>query len=166
MTKKLEEEFNLPSMEEALAEEKVPTIEETKQEIEIVSSGLTIAEKINDAFREVRGLGDHEVEMNDIAQKALDSYAQLMSLGMNVSDMAAGKIFAEASNMLKIALEAQDTKTKAKLQQLDLMMKKARLDKTKNQNDGYDDTGPTQVYDRNELLRIMKGEDKSDKKDK
>ena len=33
MTKKLEEEFNLPSMEEALEEEKVPTIEETKQEI-------------------------------------------------------------------------------------------------------------------------------------
>jgi hypothetical protein len=78
---------------------------------------------------------------------------------MNVSDMAAGKIFAEASNMLKIALEAQDTKTKAKLQQLDLMMKKARLDKTKNQNDNYDDgSGPTQVYDRNELLRIIKGE--------
>ena len=103
--------------------------------------------------------GDHEVEMNDIAQKALDSYAQLMTLGMNVSDMAAGKIFAEASNMLKIALEAQDTKTKAKLQQLDLMMKKARLDKTKNQNDNYDDgSGPTQVYDRNELLRIIKGE--------
>jgi hypothetical protein len=82
-----------------------------------------------------------------------------MTLGMNVSDMAAGKIFAEASNMLKIALEAQDTKTKAKLQQLDLMMKKARLDKTKNQNDNYDDgSGPTQVYDRNELLRIIKGE--------
>lgn len=104
--------------------------------------------------------------MDDISSKALDSYAQLMSLGMNVSDMAAGKIFAEASNMLKIALEAKDTKTKAKLQQLDLMMKKARLDKTKNQNDGYDDTGPTAVYDRNELLRIMKGEDKSNKKDK
>jgi hypothetical protein len=39
------------------------------------------------------------------------------------------------------------------------MMKKARLDKTKNQNDNYDDgSGPTQVYDRNELLRIIKGE--------
>ena len=37
------------------------------------------------------------------------------------------------------------------------MMKKARLDKTKNQNDNYDDgSGPTQVYDRNELLRIIK----------
>jgi uncharacterized membrane protein len=158
MTRKLEEEFNLPSMEEALEAENVPTIAETKQEIEVVSNGLTIAEKINDAFKEIRGLGDHETEMDDISSKALDSYAQLMSLGMNVSDMAAGKIFAEASNMLKIALEAKDTKTKAKLQQLDLMMKKARLDKTKNQNEGYDDSGPTAVYDRNELLRIMKGE--------
>tara|TARA_Y100000389_G_scaffold202886_1_gene249606 strand:+ start:1581 stop:2057 length:477 start_codon:yes stop_codon:yes gene_type:complete len=158
MTKKLEEEFNLPSMEEALEEEKVPTIAATKAEIQVVNNGLTIAEKINDAFKEIKGLGDHETEMDDVANKALDSYAQLMSLGMNVSDMAAGKIFAEASNMLKIALEAKDTKTKAKLQQLDLMMKKARLDKTKNQNDGYDDNGPTQVYDRNELLKIMKGE--------
>ena len=158
MTKKLEEEFNLPSMEEALEEEKVPTVAATKAEIQVVNNGLTVAEKINDAFKEIKGLGDHETEMDDVANKALDSYAQLMSLGMNVSDMAAGKIFAEASNMLKIALEAKDTKTKAKLQQLDLMMKKARLDKTKNQNDGYDDTGPTQVYDRNELLKIMKGE--------
>ena len=32
MTKKLEEEFNLPSMEDAIEAEKVPTIEETKQE--------------------------------------------------------------------------------------------------------------------------------------
>ena len=158
MTKKLEEEFNLPPMDEALEAENVPTIAETKQEIEVVSNGLTIAEKISDAFKEIRGLGDHETEMDDISSKALDSYAQLMSLGMNVSDMAAGKIFAEASNMLKIALEAKDTKTKAKLQQLDLMIKKARLDKTKNQNEGYDDSGPTAVYDRNELLRIMKGE--------
>ena len=158
MTKKLEEEFNLPPMDEALASEKVP--QETKQEIEIVNNGLTVAEKINDAFKEIRGLGEHETEMDDISTKALDIYAQLMQLGMNVSDMAAGKIFAEASNMLKIALEAKDTKTKAKLQQLDLMLKKARLDKTKNQNDASDDGSgnPTQIYDRNELLKIMKGE--------
>ena len=158
MTKKLEEEFNLPPMDEALASEKVP--QETKQEIEIVNNGLTVAEKINDAFKEIRGLGEHETEMDDISTKALDSYAQLMQLGMNVSDMDAGKIFAEASNMLKIALEAKDTKTKAKLQQLDLMLKKARLDKTKNQNDASDDGSgnPTQIYDRNELLKIMKGE--------
>lgn len=158
MTRKLEEEFNLPPMDEVT--EKPVTVTEVKQEIETINHGLSVAEKINDAFREIRGLGDHEAEMDDISLKAIDSYEQLMNLGMNVSDMAAGKVFAEASNMLKIALEAKDSKTKAKLQQLDLMMKKARLDKMKNQN-GEDDSDikATQVYDRNELLRIMKGDD-------
>ncbi len=166
MTKKLEEEFNLPPIEEALAEEKpaindgYKLVRESQKEIEVISHGLSVAEKINDAFKEIKGLGDHEVEMDDISVKAIDSYEQLMNLGMNVSDMAAGKVFAEASNMLKIALEAKDSKTKAKLQQLDLMLKKARLDKTKNQNGDIDgDVTDTQVYDRNELLRIMKGDD-------
>jgi len=163
MTKKLEEEFNLPPIEEALAneeEEKAVTVKQAKQEIEVVNHNLSVAEKINDAFKEIKGLGEHEGEMDDISEKAIDSYEQLMNLGMNVSDMAAGKVFAEASNMLKIALEAKDSKTKAKLQQLDLMLKKARLDKTKNQNGDIDgDITATQVYDRNELLRIMKGDD-------
>jgi hypothetical protein len=166
MTKKLEEVFGLPPMEEAIAAQEevevVPTIEETKQEIQVVSHGLTVAEKINTAFKEIKGLEDHAIEMDDISEKALDSYTQLMQLGMNVSDMAAGKVFSEASNMLKIALEAKDTKTKAKLMQLDLMLKKARLDKTKNQNggdDGFNEDGnSTHVYDRNELLKIMKGD--------
>ena len=161
MTRKLEEEFNLPPMEEVIEQDDRPVaVSEAKQEIEMISHGLSVAEKINDAFREIRGLGEHEKEMDDVALKAIDSYEQLMSLGMNVSDMAAGKVFSEASNMLKIALEAKDSKTKAKLQQLDLMLKKARLDKMKNQN-GEDeaDVKATQVYDRNELLRIMKGDD-------
>ena len=161
MTKKLEEEFNLPPIEEALAkEDESVSVTDVKQEIEIVNHELSVAEKINDAFREIRGLGDHEREMDDVALKAIESYEQLMSLGMNVSDMAAGKVFAEASNMLKIALEAKDSKTKAKLQQLDLMLKKARLDKMKDQSGEDNDPSvkATQVYDRNELLKIMKGD--------
>lgn len=161
MTRKLEEEFNLPPLAEAIAEQEeppVPSIEETKTEIEIINNALTVTEKINDAFKQIRGLEEHETDMEDIADKAIDSYTQLMQLGMNVSDMAAGKVFAEASNMLKIALEAKDAKTKAKLQQLDLMLKKARLDKIKNQNGDADDgTVSTQTFDRNELLRIVKG---------
>ena len=127
MTKKLEEEFNLPPMDEV--NEIVPSVEESKEAIEEVQDALTVSEKINLAFKEIKGLEEHEVEMNDIAKKAINSYTQLMDLGMNVSDMAAGKVFAEASNMLKIALDASDAKTKAKLQQIDLMLKKARIDK-------------------------------------
>jgi hypothetical protein len=61
-------------------------------------------------------------------------------------------VFAEASNMLKIALEASDAKTKAKLQQIDLMIKKARLDKQTG-NDAEESKAT--VLDRNELLKII-----------
>ncbi len=153
MTKKLEEEFNLPPLEEVLKEdEHVPTIEESKIVIAEAQEAIGISDKINLAFKEIKGLEDHEAEMNDIAKKAIDSYESLMQLGMNVSDMAAGKVFAEASNMLKIALEASDAKTKSKLQQIDLMIKKTRLDKQTG-NDA-DDTKAT-VLDRNDLLKII-----------
>ena len=156
MTKNLEEEFNLPPIEEAT--EVVPTKEETEEIIEETQNALSVSEKINAAFKEIRGLEDHEVEMNDIAKKAINSYEQLMSLGMNVSDMAAGKVFAEASNMLKIALDASDGKAKAKLQQIDLMIKKARLDNNTGKNETTADG--ELLYDRNELLKIINKNDK------
>jgi len=162
MTKKLEEEFNLPPLDEALAKEnpeEVPSIEETKQEIVAMEDALSVSEKINMAFKDVKGLEEHEHEMNDIAKEALSSYKQLMSLGMNVSDMAAGKVFAEASNMLKIALDASDTKTKAKLQQIDLMIKKARLDSNTGKGGDINADGNI-LYDRNELLKIINKNDK------
>jgi len=156
MTKKLEEEFNLPPIEEVTDTENVPTVAETQEVIEDTQDALSVSEKINLAFKEIKGLEDHEVEMNDIAKKAINSYEQLMSLGMNVSDMAAGKVFAEASNMLKIALDASDAKTKAKLQQIDLMLKKARIDKFSDKGTNEESVQAT-VFDRNDLLKIIKG---------
>ena len=157
MTKKLEEEFNLPSIEEV---EKLPTKDEVDDEIVETKHALSVSEKINLAFKEIKGLEDHEVEMDDIGKKALESYETLMQLGMNVSDMAAGKVFAEASNMLKIALDASDAKTKAKLQQIDLMLKKARIDKFSDKG-GETESIQATVFDRNDLLKIIKG-DKED----
>ena len=154
MTKKLEEEFNLPPIEEVTKTE--PTIVETEAEIEETQNALSVSEKINAAFKEIKGLEDHEGEMNDIAKMAVESYEQLMQLGMNVSDMAAGKVFAEASNMLKIALDASDAKTKAKLQQIDLMLKKARIDKFSDKGSN-EETVQATVFDRNDLLKIIKG---------
>jgi hypothetical protein len=76
---------------------------------------------------------------------------------MNVSDMAAGKVFSEASNMLKIALEAKDAKTKRKLDQIELMLKKIRVDKLRNHGVELDDNvTSTQTFDRNDLLKLMK----------
>tara|TARA_X000000950_G_C13802248_1_gene614030 strand:+ start:86 stop:562 length:477 start_codon:yes stop_codon:yes gene_type:complete len=158
MTKKLEEEFNLPPIEEVTEKETLPSVQESKETIEEVQGALSVSEKINLAFKEIKGLEEHEVEMNDIAKKAIESYEQLMNLGMNVSDMAAGKVFAEASNMLKIALDASDAKTKSKLQQIDLMLKKARIDKFDNKGSEAESVQAT-VFDRNELLKIINNKD-------
>ena len=64
MTKKLEEEFNLPPIEEVLAQEKVedvPTIEETKNAI----GQLTI--KVNETLKGVEGIHEVDSTIRDIA---------------------------------------------------------------------------------------------------
>ena len=96
--------------------------------------------------------------MDDLAQQAVDSYQQLMNLGMNVSDRDAGSIFDSAAKMLKTALDAKDSKINSKLRQIDMMIKKARLDNnageyTTNENGG------NKMLDRNELLKIINNKD-------
>ena len=47
MTKKLEEEFNLPPIEEVTDTENVPTVQESQEVIEEVQGALSVSEKIN-----------------------------------------------------------------------------------------------------------------------
>jgi hypothetical protein len=162
MTKRLEEEFNLPPLSQALGnqdskDQHVPDIAETQTEIQLVHDAISISEKVNSALSQIKGLEQHESEMDEVANMAIESYEKLMDLGMNVSDMAAGKVFSEASNMLKIALEAKDAKTKRKLDQIELMLKKIRVDKLRNHGVELDDNvTSTQTFDRNDLLKLMK----------
>lgn len=159
MTRRLEEEFNLPPMTNFNDE---PVDKETAiATVQSVEDALSISEKINSALAEVRGMEAHDGEMDDIAKEAIDSYQQLMTLGMNMTDMAAGPVFANAANMLKIALEAKDSKVTRKLKQIDLMLKKARLDQQteKASNNEAEEVSAT-VFDRNELLKLINQKDK------
>lgn len=164
MTKKLEEEFNLPSIDEATAQEnteatqKFDVAEVTAVDIEDVKTALSNAEKIDHALQNVKGLEEHDNEMDDIAQQAVDSYQQLMNLGMNVGDREAGSIFDSAAKMLKTALEAKDSKIDSKLKQIDLMIKKGRLDNNAKESSGTASGG--QAVDRNELLKIINSDKK------
>tara|TARA_R110000803_G_scaffold25524_8_gene61040 strand:+ start:15440 stop:15925 length:486 start_codon:yes stop_codon:yes gene_type:complete len=161
MTKKLEEEFNLPPMEEALEaqSQEVETLFAPEINIQTVEDAITVSEKINNALAEVRGMEHHDKEMDDISIQAIESYEQLMSLGMNMTDMAAGSVFNNAANMLKIALEAKDSKINRKLKQVDLMLKKASLDHRVNSKDGETGFSATSL-NRNELLKILGKNDK------
>mgnify|MGYP001442568810 FL=1 len=154
MTRKLEEEFNLPPLEEVLPVEKT----EAKKEItEVeVKEALTNAEKIDAALPKVKDLETHDEEMEDIATKALDSYDELMNLGMNVQDAHAGRIFETASKMLQIAMDGKNAKVDKKLKMIDLQIRKMRLD----QNEGTESSSEGNVMDRNHILQILNKKDK------
>lgn len=158
MTKRLEEEFNLPPLNVARSAGEQSA--ELELEIQTIEDAITISEKINSALSDVRDMDGHDKEMDDIAQQAVDSYQQLMSLGMNMSDMAAGSVFNNAAQMLKIALDAKDSKVSRKLKQVDLMLKKARLDQYISKKDNDHEDVPASVLDRNELLKLINQADK------
>lgn len=164
MTKQLEDFFNLPPSEDGDDRNEVELFDE-EQETEVVDPAeireqLSLSEKINEALREVRNMEDHEGEMTEIGKKALESYQDLMDLGMNVKDEAAGSIFNQAANMLKIALEASDAKVQRKLKQIDLMQKQRRLEMQEaKQQPEDDDPEVARAFDRNELLKALKRKD-------
>mgnify|MGYP007061954676 CR=1 FL=1 len=154
MTRKLEEEFNLPPIEDVLPAD---TKEQSKEITEVeVKEALTNAEKIDSALPKVKDLTAHDDEMEDIAQKALDSYDELMNLGMNVQDAHAGRVFETASKMLQIAMDSKNAKVDKKLKMIDLQIRKMRLDQT----EGSESKSEGGVMDRNHILQILNKKDK------
>ena len=157
MTRKLEEEFNLPPIDEVMP---VPNkVEKSKEITEVeVKEALTNAEKIDSALPKVKDLTAHDNEMEDIATKALDSYDELMNLGMNVQDAHAGRVFETASKMLQIAMDSKNAKVDKKLRMIDLQLKKLRIDAMEGTNSGSNDNSA--VMDRNQLLSFLNKKDK------
>ena len=110
----------------------------------------------------VKGLGEAaDKELNEIADKAMTAYDDLMDLGMNVESRYSGRVFEVAGNMLKTSLDAKVAKLDKKLKMIDLQLKKEKMDKDSNpfngdvvQGEGY------VVTDRNSLLEKLKSMDK------
>jgi len=167
MTRKLEQEFNLPSMDELkeLSQQDVVEvgIEPEATSIasapaEVVTTALTNAEKIDSALPSVEGVTKHDGDMENIAERAMDSYEELMSLGMNVQDAHAGRIFETAGKMLQIAMDSKNAKVDKKLRMIDLQLKKLRIDAMEGSNSGSNDNSA--VMDRNQLLSFLNKKDK------
>jgi len=166
MTKKLEDLLNLPDSKEILASEKDKD-KKTKKETAVVEQQETmrdIAEfdKIASALPRVKGLGDKaDSELEDIAERALQSYEDLMDLGMNVESRYSGRVFEVAGSMLKTSLDAKVAKMDKKLKMIELQLKKEKLDKDSNNGDGDIVNGEGYVVtDRNSLLEKLKNIDK------
>ena len=159
MTKKLEELFDLNSENTEVTEditEQVISIAITNKNNAKLDKIMTSIDKIDSALPMVRDLEANDLEMDSIATKAVDTFNDLMDLGMNVEARYAGKIFEVAGTMMKNAIDARAAKIDKKLRMVELQIKKQRVDQQERESAPFDTTidgEATIVADRNELVR-------------
>ena len=163
MTKKLEELLNLPDSKEIIEKDKKESKKEVKHSalVEHEETQRSIAEldKISAALPQVKGLGEMaDNELNEVAQKAMTAYEDLMDLGMNVESRYSGRVFEVAGGMLKTSLDAKVAKMDKKLKMIELQLKKEKMDRDISPGDGDIVNGEGYVVtDRNSLLERIKG---------
>ena len=122
--------------------------------IERVKDQITVANRINEALPQVRGLEIEDRDLDEYASKAMDSYERLMDLGFNVDDRNAGKIFEVASTMMGNAITAKTTKLEKKLKMVELQLRLARLQKDLGKDEEAEK--PSELTtDRNAILNII-----------
>jgi hypothetical protein len=162
MTKKLEEFFNVDSAETDRSESPhedqqtlpVAEIVPLPDVMTKVKEQLTVADKIDEALPQVRGLETEDSDLDSYAREAMESYQKLMDLGFNVDDRNAGKIFEVASTMMNNAITAKTTKLDKKLKMVELQLRLARLQKDLGKDEEQDK--PTELTtDRNAILNLI-----------
>jgi len=156
MTKKLEETFNISSTDDE-EKDNTPSIEESKEITELLNAEIENTEKIDAALPMVTDLNEHDREMDDIHAKAIQTFEDMLQLGMNVEVHAGAKILETANQLLKTAKEAKDSKVDRKLRMINLQLQKAKLDHQKDRDISKSDDEITAEgtlnIDRNELLK-------------
>jgi hypothetical protein len=165
MTKKLEELLDLADSKEIIEQAEEQEKDQKAHELQRQQDTFRdIAEfdKIAAALPAVKGLGElADRELNEIADKAMTAYDDLMDLGMNVESRYSGRVFEVAGGMLKTSLDAKVAKMDKKLKMIELQLKKEKMDKDGKNADGDIVNGEGYVVtDRNSLLEKLKGLDK------
>ena len=158
MTKKLEDLLNLPDAKEFIQEAEDKKSQAVAAQ-EASFRDIDDLDKIAAALPSVKGLGDAaDAELNEVADKAMQAYDDLMDLGMNVESRYSGRVFEVAGTMLKTNLDAKVAKMDKKLKMIELQLKKQKADADTfsspagmSEGDGY------VVTDRNSLLEKLKG---------
>jgi len=141
MTKKLEEELNLPAIEDMLPENQQEEVESTAEAIKAniveYQSDMGMLERVDTALPTVEGLQEIDREMDQYAQKAMDTFDDLVDLGKNVEDRHAAPIFDSAAKMITAALQAKTAKLDKKMKMLELQQRQHRLEKESEKIDAY-----------------------------
>lgn len=164
MNKKLEDLLGLPESQKIIKKEEREKRKEEKQELanqEKTFRDIAEFDKIASALPAVEGLGKMaDDELNEVANKAMQAYEDLMDLGMNLEGRYSGRVFEVAGTMLKTSLDAKVAKLDKKLKMVELQLKKEKLDKETVNDGGFTEGEGFVVTDRNSLIEKLKGMNK------
>jgi hypothetical protein len=171
MNKQLSDLFNLPEDDEP---EKNDDISHQPLSEDLISEEtLETIDKIESALPAVKGLEASDKEMDDLAADAHEAFKSLLDLGFQVDSRFASEIFNSAGSMLGHAITAKVAKTNKKLKTIQLQLQKADLDRkilaqqAKGEAPGAEiPLGQGQVLDRNEIIKQILEQSKSQSKDK
>jgi hypothetical protein len=164
MTRKLEELFDLPPSGTESEPTEPDTVPVTQLQLKEIDATI---DKIDAALPMVRDLETGDGELDDLANKAQETFDDLMNLGMQVDSRYASEIFAVAGTMLGHALTAKTAKLNKKLKMVDLQLKKMKMDQDQASKGGDEavETAHGQVLSRNDLLeRLMSTRDQNNNK--
>ena len=162
MTKKLEELLNLPESKEIIDKDREKAKEQAVTDQKEDFREIAELDKIQAALPQVKGLGEMaDKELNEVADKAMTAYEDLMDLGMNVESRYSGRVFEVAGQMLKTNLDAKTAKLDKILKMVELQLKKEKQDKEGGvDGDSIVNGEGYVVTDRNSLLDKLKNMDK------
>jgi hypothetical protein len=164
MTRKLEELFDFPPTGNESETTEPHTVPVTQLQLKEIDATI---DKIDAALPMVRDLETGDGELDDLANKAQETFDNLMDLGFNVDSRYSAEIFAVAGAMLGHALTAKTAKLNKKLKMVDLQLKKMKIDQDQAGKGGDDpvETAHGQVLSRNDLLeRLMASRDQNNNK--
>jgi hypothetical protein len=161
MTKKLEEVFGFPPIDEAITEldtQETQVPEEIQDELNTAIATIDMANRVDIALPTVTDMAQAERELDKLANTAQEQSERLMDLGFNVDDRNAGKIFEVAAQLLKTAVDAKTAKLDKKLKMVELQLRKARMDSEKGKDDGanvFDATDASITGNRNDIVKAI-----------
>lgn len=150
MTKKVDEFFDLPPMEEALAEQNADKLE---SKLEEVSNTLTNLPRNAGILANVME-DQHDRETEEIRKKAIDLCDEVAEVARNVNPERSARLFEVAGQMLKTSLDAANSKSEKQLKAAKLKLEARRL-KIDDELIGEISHGKVILADRNSLLKQL-----------
>lgn len=171
MTKKLEEILGIEPVKPTELSDDLSLDNSSKDTVsEPVATKLQARlesfDKLSSALPRVGGLGaTSDREFDQLADKAVQAFDDLMDLGMNVEARYSGRLFEVAATMLGAAITAKSQKIDKKLKVVNLQLKKLNLQQRNNQvkKEESVETEGFIVTDRNSILKQLKDLNKQEK---